>query len=161
VSGAEEPGETGIEDAMSNMKLDNENELSSNSLDENSKDSELFSARNTGDDQHEVQLPNKESSIEDNKQALEAQHEKQTQDTNITATEIDRIDEAGKEPTQTEGPITMLMDMEQNKQDGTPEKAAQVLTNSDTTEKNGMDLEDLTQKITNEIQKTILVRDEL
>ncbi|CAG8678247.1 16754_t:CDS:2, partial [Gigaspora rosea] len=149
VPGAEEPEETGTEDTTSNMKLDNENELSSNGLDENSgtpgiqeeKDLKLFGARNTSGDQHEVQLPNKEISIEDNKQVLEAQHEKQIQDTNIAVTEMDRIDEAGEGPTQSEGPNIMLTDMKQNKHDRTPEKAIQVVTNSDTTEKNGMDLE--------------------
>ncbi|CAG8546313.1 7354_t:CDS:2 [Gigaspora rosea] len=71
------------------------------------------------------------------------------------------IDKVGEEPTQKEGANTKLTNMEQNKQDETPEKATQVVTNSDTTEKNDMDLEVLTQILTNETQKTTLVRNEL
>ncbi|CAG8505281.1 22766_t:CDS:1, partial [Gigaspora rosea] len=50
------------------------------------RDSELNGTWNTGNVQHEVQSQNKETPMEDKKQVLVTQHEKQVQDTNLDDT---------------------------------------------------------------------------
>ncbi|CAG8747487.1 24242_t:CDS:2, partial [Gigaspora rosea] len=111
--------------------------------------------------QHEVQTPNKEILTEDNKQALVVQHEKQVQDTVITDTKTDMIDEVGEGPTQREGLNAKTMYTQRGKQGEAPEETTQAKTNNDTAEKNGMDLEVPIQISTYERQETTHVRDEL
>ncbi|CAG8555125.1 22850_t:CDS:2, partial [Gigaspora rosea] len=114
------------------------------------RDSELNGTWNTGNDQHEVQSPNKETPTE----ALVAQHENQVQDTNLDDTKTGTIDEVGERSTQKREPEIKLTDTVQSMQVETPEEVTQVTTNSDTTEKHGMILEAPTQQLTNEMQET-------
>ncbi|CAG8612093.1 18561_t:CDS:2, partial [Gigaspora rosea] len=142
ISGPEEPRVIETEDTTSSMGLDNENELEGNS-------------------QGGSPSPNKETLTEDKKQALVIQHEKQVQDTNIDDTKSGMINEVEEGSTQKREPEIKLTNMVQSKQVETPEEVTQVATNSDTTEKHGMILEAPTQQLTNEMQETTLMRDEL
>ncbi|CAG8813393.1 1574_t:CDS:1, partial [Gigaspora rosea] len=71
------------------------------------------------------------------------------------------IVEVGEGSTQKREPEIKLTDTAQSMQVETPEEVTQVATNSGTTGKHGIILEAPTQQLTNEMQETTVVRDEL